>query len=105
MLGLPSGILASADEAATAVIQMQTDLGTVAIPNNMLTPDLAARGGNVGISLGLADTSGLSADLQEQIGGRPVYDLNFEVNGVKMIGITPMNRLPYPLTTHRLQKS
>lgn len=82
-LELPSQFIASGAETARSMILMNTSLGTVSIPDNMLTPDLAALGGTVGISLGLADTGSLPAELKAKIGDRPVYDLNLEVNGAK----------------------
>lgn len=82
-LAMPTALLASDSENVTGVIEMQTALGTVAIPNNMLTPEMAAKRANVGISLGLADTTALSSELKSQLGSKPVFELNLKVNGTK----------------------
>jgi len=82
-LKLPSQYFAFGAEKTTRMILMNTSLGTVSIPDNMLPAGLAASGSTIGISLGLADTSSLPAELKAKIGDRPVYDLNLEVNGVR----------------------
>lgn len=82
-LALPSGALANSRGGTPALFRMQTELGSITLPDNMLTPDMAAQGSTVGISFGLADKSGLSPELKALIGDKPVYDLNFEINGVR----------------------
>jgi lactocepin len=81
---LASEYLTGDTAAPTSIMRVQTTLGTLTLPNNMLAATgLAKAGDNVGISLGLTDVSGLSESLRAQIGSRPVFDINLEVNGIR----------------------
>jgi hypothetical protein len=106
LLSLPSSALLNTSGSAAVVFHMQTELGTLILPDNMLTSDMAAQGDTVGISIGVADTSGLSANLKALIGDRPVFDLNLEVNGVKKAWNNPDTpvtvSVPYKPTAEEL---
>jgi hypothetical protein len=68
---LPAAVLNTKDPA---VISIETAIGTVAAPNNMLSRnDFGA--GTVGISIGTADPSGLDAEIKKQIADKPVIEL------------------------------
>lgn len=79
---LPTAAFSGATGAATQVVNIQTELGNLAIPNNMVSSELAAQGKPIAVSIGKADISKLPQDIQAQIGNRPVIELSLEVGGV-----------------------
>jgi hypothetical protein len=67
--------------ASGAMKEVKTELATLIIPSNMLTADMLGNAQTVQILVGKADTSKLSAELQTQIGSRPVIELALKLDG------------------------
>ena len=72
-LKLPAKVLSS--EKAESRLIIKCEAGIVALAGNMLYGTEAAGADMVGISIGKADTSGLSPDVRRLLGGRPVVEL------------------------------
>lgn len=78
-LELPSGYLTQ--QSSNRQIELITPSGTILLSSNMLTPDASKLGQTVMISIGNADKSGWSEELQKKIGDRPVVDLTVQSSG------------------------
>jgi pectate disaccharide-lyase len=78
---LPAAALTSADAAQR--VELKTDLGSVVVPGNMLA-NTAVAAKEIGINIGAADTSKLSAEVRAQIGNRPVINLNVTADGQRV---------------------
>jgi len=76
---IPSKFLAAPNR--DAVVTIQTELGTVSVPNNMFAAAEIGTAKNVEISIGKADIQNLSESLKQQIGNRPVIDVNVSLDG------------------------
>lgn len=76
---LPAEVLSSAE--TTHKIQISTEVGTLVIPSNMLSTEDSAGAENISISIGLADTAAIDAEIMNQIGDRPVMELKLQING------------------------
>jgi len=73
---LPPGALTAGD----ANININTAIGSITLPGNMLPEELTGAK-TVSMSIALADKSKLSQELQQRIGDRPVIELNLKVDG------------------------
>lgn len=62
-------------------ITIETSIGTLTVPSNMLAPNSIGNAATVELSIGRADKSKLSKELQAQIGDKPVIELNLLVDG------------------------
>ncbi len=80
---LPAKYLAGDPEVPAMLLNIETALGTVTVQNNMLPKGFAGASDSVAITLGAADTSGLSDELIDKLAGRPVFDIGVEINGVR----------------------
>lgn len=81
---LPYEALSSGTSEIHKLTKHQTALGTIELPDNMLTGNnLAKVGDKIGISLEKADISGIPEELRRQVVGRPVFEISLEVNGVR----------------------
>ena len=60
---------------------IMTPLGTVRIPGNILTGEMAHNAEYASIKIGIADTGNFNEALKEQIGSRPVITIQIDVNG------------------------
>lgn len=65
----------------TQYIRVETELGTLRIPDTMLSNLDAAANATVQVEIAQADKSGLPEDIQAAIGDKPVVDLSLRVNG------------------------
>lgn len=75
---IPTAILAA---DGTKRIVMETGIGTVTLPGNMLSANGEYDTGNVVISIKQADTSGMDEGLLALIGNRPVIELKMMSGG------------------------
>ncbi|HYE81479.1 MAG TPA: Ig-like domain-containing protein [Clostridia bacterium] len=62
-------------------IEMISEAGTIILPGNMLKGTELEKTGNVGISIGKADKTGLTEELQAVLGSRPVVELKLIAGG------------------------
>ncbi len=76
---IPASYISSDDANRTIVVE--SPLGTIDIPSNMFNGNELGNAAKVGISIGLADKSGLPADIRSSIGNKPVIELSASVNG------------------------
>lgn len=68
-------------EASGDAKEVKTELATVTIPSNMLTAEMLGTAQTAELVIGKADTSRLPAELQVQIGSRPVIELSLKLDG------------------------
>ncbi|HWR61147.1 MAG TPA: S-layer homology domain-containing protein, partial [Clostridia bacterium] len=61
--------------------EVKTGTATLIIPSNMLTAEMLGTAQTAELVVGKADTSGLPAELQAQIGSRPVIELALKLDG------------------------
>lgn len=77
---LPASILTQA--AKTQVIEVNTPIGTIELPGNMVKASQAAGATTIAVSMGAVEKSTITdAKLKEAIGDRPVVELNLKVDG------------------------
>ncbi|HYE82792.1 MAG TPA: invasin domain 3-containing protein [Clostridia bacterium] len=102
---LPAGWL-SAGAAGTA-IKINTAIAAVTVPGNMLTAANAAGAQNVSLTIAAVDKTGLTADIQAQIGNRPVIELNLNIDSKRVSWsneTAPVTvSIPYTPTAEELQ--
>ncbi|WP_063870733.1 glycoside hydrolase [Paenibacillus sp. Root444D2] len=77
-VNLPTSALTAGDDKKVVVA---TEIGTVAVPSNMLGASAGVSVVDVALSIGKADTSSLDAETKAAIGSKPVIELNLKVNG------------------------
>lgn len=75
---LPSDVLSGAPGRE---IKLKTELGEVTLPSNMLTPEMASNVKSAAITIGKGDITKLTAELQAQLGSRPVIELILKLDG------------------------
>ncbi|HHW00652.1 MAG TPA: hypothetical protein GXX36_14030 [Clostridiaceae bacterium] len=78
MAKLPSSAFASGN--VDKKITIETKFGTITVPMNMLSAAEVANAQKVSISIASVDKTTLSAALQDEIGNRPVIDINLLVD-------------------------
>lgn len=77
---LPVSFLTARD--ASRAIEIKTGIAAVTIPGNMLTAAAGAAGAqNISLTIATADKSKLAAEVQAQIGSRPVIELSLKIDG------------------------
>lgn len=76
---LPTSFLTSAD--AMKAVEIKTGIATATVPGNMLQAANAAVVQSVSLTIAAADKSKLPAEVQAQIGGRPVIELSLKIDG------------------------
>lgn len=81
-LSIPSAFFQNNNGIKQLVIQ--TPLGTLIVPKDMLENSDLSKSNNVVLSVHFADTSTFSSDLKNSIGNHPVIDLNIEIDGQKL---------------------
>ncbi len=79
---LPASFLTSGD--VMKAIEIKTNVAAVIVPGNMITAANAAGAQKVSLTIAAGDKSKLPADIQAQIGSRPVIELNLKINGQKV---------------------
>lgn len=91
---------------ATKMIEIVSELATLKLPSNMLTPDDVSGAQQVTLSIARADTSTLDQDVLDRIGDRPVIELDVYVDGNKIEWNNPEAPLtitiPYTPTAEEL---
>jgi hypothetical protein len=80
-LELPGTCLCSS--SAGDILTFSTDAGSITIPGNMLTGTESESPGDIGITIGEGDKSGLPGHVREAIGDRPIVQLTLTVEGEK----------------------
>jgi len=78
-LQLPVNALSSGEKDVR--IEIETPLGTIAAPGNMFNSSDLMGEGDIELTIGLADRTDISEDIRQQIGDRPVIELNARVGG------------------------
>ncbi|QHW33438.1 hypothetical protein GZH47_23335 [Paenibacillus rhizovicinus] len=78
-LTMPASLLTAGDSAQA--INIKTDIATVTVPENMLTAEAPADAQNVSLIIAAGDKSTLAADIQAQIGDKPVIELRLLLDG------------------------
>ncbi|MGO4270822.1 Ig-like domain-containing protein, partial [Paenibacillus sp. TAF58] len=78
VVNLPASVLTANDGKKVVVA---TEIGTIAVPSNMLAASAGVSSADVTLSIGKADTSSLDAETKAAIGSKPVIELNLKVNG------------------------
>lgn len=73
--------LAQLDQVGQGKISIQTQIGTVVIPDHMFKSKDVAGSSTLGISIALGDTSTFSEELKRKIGDKPVITLHALVDG------------------------
>ncbi|MGI6225981.1 MAG: S-layer homology domain-containing protein [Peptococcales bacterium] len=101
---LPVGFLTSGD--GSKIVQIQTGLGDINVPGNLLTTKDIAGAQNVSLIITLVDKSNLDRKIQNQIGSRPIIQLSIKIDG-KQIPLYNLNTpiivvLPYTSTVMEL---
>lgn len=67
--------------ASGSMKEVKNGPATLIIPSNMLTAEMLGTAQTIQLVIGKADTSGLTAELQAQIGSRPVIELELKLDG------------------------
>lgn len=70
-----------AELSAKAELKFETPIGTITIPDQILTDFKEASGKDVTITIGQADKSVLPKEVREKLGDRPAIHLNMTVDG------------------------
>ncbi|QHT59779.1 hypothetical protein GXP70_07310 [Paenibacillus lycopersici] len=78
-LTMPASLLTAGD--ASKAIHIKTDLATVTVPGNMLAAEEAGGAQNVSLMIAAGDKSKLAADIQAQLGDKPVIELSLLLDG------------------------
>ena len=78
---LPVKVLSSGEKNTR--IEIETPLGTITAPGNMFNSD-PGNGEDIKLTIGMADKTGMAEDIRQQIGDRPVIELNARA-GEKLI--------------------
>ena len=104
VLQLPAAVLSSTYSDRT--IKLESEAGTVTLPDNMLTGSEEEETATVGISIRNAYKSGLSQEVQNMLGSRPVVELSL-IEGDKTIPWNNPNAhvtvsIPYAPTAEEL---
>ncbi|BFT74638.1 S-layer homology domain-containing protein [Paenibacillus sp. P36] len=81
-LSIPSAFFQN--NSGSTQLDIQTPLGTLTVPKDMLENSDLSKSNYVVLSIRLADTSTFSSELKNSIGNHPVIDLNIEVDGQKL---------------------
>ena len=82
VLQIPVKVLSS--DNFNEMIKIVTETGTITLPANMLVNSEVPDAEIIELVISRADTSGLTEDVKEKIGDRPVVDIYFRINGVAM---------------------
>lgn len=69
------------DSKAVKKIKINTPIGSLVVPNNMFRQADIDKVKNIGISIGMANTSNLSKEVLKQIGNRPIVEINATFDG------------------------
>jgi len=78
-LGIPAQYLSSAGGGGS--VQLNTEVGSVTLPSNMLNGTGAATGGTAQISIGTVASSSLPESARAAVGSRPVVSLTLYIDG------------------------
>ncbi len=87
-------------------LTINTDIGSVTLPSDMLTGVLGAAGSNAALTIGTGDKSGLSDAVRAAIGDRPLIQFTMSLNGDQVEWNNPdapvTVAIPYTLTADEL---
>jgi len=100
---LPPTALTS--DKANVKVEIATEIGTIAVPANMLKT-VATDAKSVELIIGKADTSTLDPDTKDAIGSRPAIELGIKIDGTAVAGNNlnaPIGvKIPYTPTAEEL---
>lgn len=89
-----------------ATLILNTEIGSLSIPNNMLTGLLGTTDKDLGITMAKVDKSGMPKALQQKLGDRPIIQFTLTLNGVPTAWANPKApvtvSLPYTPTEKEL---
>lgn len=98
---IPKASLSSVASETEADLKIETPVGHMTIPNNLLSSITSqAAGGSVTVSLEAVNSAALSAAQKEIVGGNPVYDISILSGGSSISGFNGGSvtvSLPYTL--------
>ena len=101
---LPAETLAG---TAGKAIKIKTELAEVTLPSNMLTTEAAGNGASVALTISKADITKLPAEVQAQLGDRPVIELLLKLDGEMVAWNNPdapvTVSIPYKPTAEELE--
>ncbi|MEN6489643.1 MAG: S-layer homology domain-containing protein, partial [Smithella sp.] len=80
-LELPAASLT--DTQGTGTLTLATGVGSISIPNNMLSTLSGTEGKKAGINIGQGDKTGLTNEEKAAIGDRPLIQLTLTLDGVR----------------------
>ncbi|MGE4284578.1 MAG: S-layer homology domain-containing protein [Clostridia bacterium] len=75
---LPADVLSGEPDRK---IKLKTELGEVILPSAMLTPEMAGNAKSAAITLGKGDITKLTAEVQAQLGSKPIIELILKLDG------------------------
>lgn len=103
-INLPSGSFKNSVGKTT--LTLNTDIGSISIPNNMLTGLLGTTDKDLGITMAKVDKSGMPKALQQKLGDHPIIQFTLTLNGVPAVWNNPnapvMVSMPYTPTEKEL---
>ncbi|MCR2803554.1 polysaccharide lyase family 8 super-sandwich domain-containing protein [Paenibacillus soyae] len=86
-VGIPFPSLSTTDARST--MTLDTSMGSVTVPSNMLTGVSGISGGKAEISIGQGDKDRLPADVKAAIGDKPLIELTLSIDGKRTDGSNP----------------
>jgi hypothetical protein len=81
-LTIPSSTVSSTEAGKETVVK--TEIATVAVPSNMLLPETTLESDKVSLIISKGDKTELSAELQAEIGDKPLIQLELQINGKRV---------------------
>ena len=81
-LTIPSSTVNSTEAGKETVVK--TEIATVAVPSNMLLPETTLESDKVSLIISKGDKTELSAELQAEIGDKPLIQLELQINGKRL---------------------
>ncbi|MGO4692994.1 LamG-like jellyroll fold domain-containing protein [Paenibacillus sp. 2TAB26] len=104
---LPKAALHS--DQATHLIEITTAIGTITVPANMLSGQDLSGAKTVALVIASVDKTSLDPALQEQIGDRPIIEVDVYIDGAKVAWSNPQARVkisvPYTASDAELADS
>ncbi|MEL7565314.1 MAG: DUF4430 domain-containing protein, partial [Dehalobacterium sp.] len=101
IVDIPKASLSSVASETDADLKIETPVGHMTIPNNLLSSIVSqATGGSVTVSLEAVNSTALSAAQKETVGENPVYDISILSGGSRISGFNGGGvtvSLPYTL--------
>ncbi|NLL52867.1 MAG: helix-turn-helix domain-containing protein, partial [Peptococcaceae bacterium] len=104
--GIPVPNLSTTDVQGT--LTLNTNLGSITVPSNMLTGVAGADGNKARIAIGQGDKSKLPKDIRTAVGNRPLIQLTLSIDGKQIAWNNPQTpvtvAIPYIPTSEELTR-